>query len=208
MRRLAPAILAFSALVGCSAADDAPRAAATAPAEAGVPADVAAIAKGYARLIPMTNEPVLVNPALFGLCRSPSPDAEEEARRVNGPHAMTAVMVYMNEPAADAFRRSATTYPVGSTVVKEKRSAYAAAGTSGSRANAPAGVGGMVKRPAGYDPAHGDWEYFYFEDPTRIESGAIRSCAECHAGAASAGYVYGDWASGRPRRDTAASAQR
>ena len=27
-------------------------------------------------------------------------------------------------------------------------------------------------RPAGYDPAHGDWEYFYFDDPADIASGS------------------------------------
>ena len=29
----------------------------------------------------------------------------------------------------------------------------------------------MIKRPPGYDPQHGDWEYFYFEQPTTVESG-------------------------------------
>jgi hypothetical protein len=48
---------------------------------------------------------------------------------------------------------------------------------------ADTGVGGMVKRSAGYDPTHGDWEYFYFEDPKKIESGRIASCVQCHSSA-------------------------
>jgi hypothetical protein len=55
------------------------------------------------------------------------------------------------------------------------------------------GVGGMVKRPPGYDPEHGDWEYFYFEDPAKIESGKIGSCVACHAGAGQ-DHVFGSWA--------------
>jgi hypothetical protein len=55
------------------------------------------------------------------------------------------------------------------------------------------GVGGMVKRPAGYDPKHGDWEYFYFDDATKIESGRISSCVQCHNSAKNKDYVFGTW---------------
>jgi hypothetical protein len=60
------------------------------------------------------------------------------------------------------------------------------------------GVGGMVKRAAGFDPAHGDWEYFYFEDPAHIESGAIATCTGCHASARATDYVFGSWRPSAP----------
>jgi hypothetical protein len=52
----------------------------------------------------------------------------------------------------------------------------------------------MIKRPSGYDPSHGNWEYFYFENPSKIESGKITSCVQCHAGAADRDFVFGTWA--------------
>ncbi len=55
----------------------------------------------------------------------------------------------------------------------------------------------MIKRPTGYDPDNGDWEYFYFEDPTKFEQGRIALCVECHRGAAATDYVFGGWAGGR-----------
>ena len=83
--------------------------------------------------------------------------------------------------------------PVGSVIVKEKEGqGYYFEGTART-AKTRDGVGGMVKRPPGYDPAHGDWEYFYFEDPSKIESGKISSCVQCHAGASKTDYVFGDW---------------
>ena len=51
----------------------------------------------------------------------------------------------------------------------------------------------MVKRAPGYDPEHGDWEYFYFEDPAKIEQGKIQSCVRCHAGAKATDHVFGTW---------------
>ncbi|MDB6068335.1 MAG: hypothetical protein JWR26_4543 [Pedosphaera sp.] len=55
------------------------------------------------------------------------------------------------------------------------------------------GVGGMVKRAPGYDPAHGDWEYFYFDDAAKIQSGRIASCVGCHETAKGKDYVFGTW---------------
>ena len=59
------------------------------------------------------------------------------------------------------------------------------------------GVGGMIKRPAGYDPKHGDWEYFYFDDARKIESGRITSCVQCHSSAKDKDYVFGNWRKAR-----------
>ena len=42
----------------------------------------------------------------------------------------------------------------------------------------------MVKRPPGYDPAGGDWEYLVLDASGRIEQrGRLPLCARCHADA-------------------------
>ena len=72
----------------------------------------------------------------------------------------------------------------------------------------------MIKRADGFDPAHGDWEYFcsahvpgLADDPAvaqsavaqvkpagKIESGRIASCVQCHEAAKRTDYVFGTWA--------------
>ncbi|MEO5725709.1 MAG: hypothetical protein ABI134_34880 [Byssovorax sp.] len=48
----------------------------------------------------------------------------------------------------------------------------------------PAAYFAMVKRPAGYDPAGGDWEYLVLDSTGRIEQrGRLPLCARCHADA-------------------------
>jgi hypothetical protein len=116
---------------------------------------------------------------------------------VSGPHAQTAISIFMNEVAAEAFGKPNTTYPVGSVIVKEKKAlGYLSSTQPGEKAKANDGVGGMIKRPPGYDAAHGDWEYFYFEDANKVESGKMNSCIQCHRGAAGTDYVFGDWKRG------------
>ncbi|MGI9456109.1 MAG: cytochrome P460 family protein, partial [Aeoliella sp.] len=111
----------------------------------------------------------------------------ENARERNGPHAFSKINIYMNDSAADTFAAISKSYPTGSVVVKEKLgSTVDDLGTAG-------GVGGMVKRKAGYDPENGDWEYFYFDTPDNIESGRIESCVQCHQRAQETDYVFGTW---------------
>ena len=99
----------------------------------------------------------------------------------------------MNKSAAEAFGTNATVFPVGAVVVKQK-SILGYRDTNGAWIReADTGVGGMVKRNPGYDPTHGDWEYFYFQDPKKIESGHIPSCIQCHESARDKDRVFGTW---------------
>jgi hypothetical protein len=181
-------ILALTASFGCTPAHET-SAATDGPASP----RVADIARDYKRLQSMTKEPVYVDPGLAMFCRGVTQREVEEARKKSGPHAHTAVLIYMDELAADAFRRKSTAYPVGSVIVKEKTGlGYDSEGQE--RVKAHDGVGGMIKRPPGFDAAHGDWEYFYFEDPSKVESGRISSCMQCHDGASTRDHVFGGWA--------------
>jgi hypothetical protein len=184
MRR-AVLILGSILLTGCSSSDDV----------AGDPHrdDIQQIASTYSQLKSMTPEPVYVDPVLSMLCRGLEPEDINAARKASGPHALTAVRIYMSNSAAEVFGRSEARYPVGSIIVKEK-DAWGEKGTSHD------GVGGMIKRPAGYDPEHGDWEYFYFESTEKIERGRIASCVQCHTGASGKDYVFGHWASSAKRQ--------
>lgn len=168
--------------------------------KAGVEPTAKSVATGYARLELMTSQPVVVNPALFALCRSADSQEVAAQAEASGPHANTAIRVYMNALASSAFgKRGGSSYPVGAVVVKEKEYLGGSGGRERGLARPGAkGVGGMIKRQKGYDPENGDWEYFYFEEISRIESGKITSCRECHAKAASTDYVFGEWKGGHP----------
>lgn len=155
---------------------------------------VADIAKNYGKLKLMTPQAVFVDPELAMLCRGASAEEVEAAKKKSGPHAHTAIRIFMNEQAAKAFRHSAKVFPVGSIVVKEKKGMGYDDAHQERNAKTHDGVGGMVKRSRGFDPDHGDWEYFYFEDAAKIETGKIASCVRCHAGAAATDHVFGSWA--------------
>jgi hypothetical protein len=154
-------------------------------------ADIAAAYKSYHKV---TDNEAYVNPELAMLCRGVSREEVESFQTRHGPHAHSAVLIYMNEPAAQVFSRGDDAYPVGSVIVKQKRIfGYYDQKTGQTVSSADNGVGGMVKRAAGYDSAHGDWEYFYFEQVSNIQSGRIQSCVQCHEGAKDKDYVFGTW---------------
>ena len=126
------------------------------------------------------------------MCRGASKAEVDAARSRFGPHANAGILIFMNDPAAVAFRTNAAQFPVGAVVVKQKTaSGYLRKDGKGIVGNT--GVGGMIKRSPGFDPDHGDWEYFYSEDQKKIESGRIASCVGCHDSAREKDHVFGTW---------------
>lgn len=157
------------------------------------------LALSYQSLKKLTDGGVSVNPDLAASCVGISQTQLESAQKTYGPHANCFINIFMNDVAAEAFRTHANAYPVGSVVVKEKHAgSHRSPGIGHMVRDQLNGVGGMVKRPAGFDPEHGDWEYFYFEQPSKIESGRIASCVGCHSGARSTDYVFGSWTGLQP----------
>ena len=154
---------------------------------------ISEIATTFTNYSRFTKDIVYVNPQLAMLCRGATKEEMDAARTKFGPHANTGILIYMNPPAADAFGTNAVSFPVGSVIVKQKTILGYTHNNGKWARDADCGVGGMVKRPAGYDPAHGDWEYFYFEDPKKIESGRISSCVQCHDAAREKDHVFGTW---------------
>jgi hypothetical protein len=152
---------------------------------------VSEIATNYLNFKKITKTEVAVSPQFAGLCRGFTP-SEIAAMRERA-DASVGVFIYMNDEAADTFGRNAKLYPVGSVVVKQKRIQEKEYGMRELFHTGENGVGGMVKRSPGYDSAHGDWEYFYFDDPAKIQSGRIASCVQCHETAKGKDYVFGTW---------------
>ncbi|MCE9610855.1 MAG: cytochrome P460 family protein [Chthoniobacter sp.] len=105
---------------------------------------------------------------------------EEKLKKENGPHYNTWVHLYVNESAEQTLARKQHTFPVGAVVVKEKL---------GDQMQVT-GVGGMIKRPPGYDPRNGDWEYFYGDKGGGFTSGHLTNCVDCHANARHKDYVF------------------
>lgn len=193
MEKTALFLLAWAHLfvVGCGASGSSAVTAAEGPT-------AEEVASRYPTYRKMTPETVYVNLELLMYCVPVGQARTEEAEERYGPHAQTAIDVYMNAAAASAFPAGRKErYPVGAVVVKEKLILGRAASDpdpEGDRRSV--GVGGMIKRAPGFDPAGGDWEYFYFEDPEHIEAGKIESCARCHRGAVGTDFVFGSWERG------------
>ena len=193
MRPLLCSLFALLAVCGCAGRDDA-----AVPPGRLISPRIADIATGYKSLQLITREPVQVNPEFAVLCVGPWQSQVDAARRQHGPHANAAIRIYMNDLAANAFDASPHEYPVGSIIVKEKQPrGHSSPETESGYIVPPDGVGGMVKRDPGFDPDGGDWEYFYFEQPSEVERGRIASCVQCHRGAAATDYVFGGWANPR-----------
>lgn len=151
------------------------------------------IAKNYTALQKITAEPVYINPGLARMCAPIPVELLKEERLKHGPHALASVLIYMNDLAAQSFTNRTQPYPVGSVIVKKKEVYPHFTEKPGKTIMDEQGVGGMIKREPGYDPANGDWEYFYFEKRDKIESGRIATCVKCHANAHEKDHVYGTW---------------
>lgn len=164
--------------------------------ESAVPLLTSEIAATYYTLQKITKDPVPVDLALTGLCVIGPQLTEEALRRRFGPHAHASIHIYMNDLAATAFRTRSRSYPVGAIVVKEKEMRRDEGPGKPQAKPERSGVGGMVKRSLGYDPKNGDWEYFYFENVERVESGRISTCVACHASAKENDHVFGTWVRG------------
>jgi hypothetical protein len=203
-RIFAAALIAVALASPCNATD----------ADDASPPSAEWTAAHYRELERITPEPVLADPMLLVACTTLKMAQVDSEIAKDGPHAFLHVAIYMDRTAAEAFRAHAKSYPVGATIVKEKvpnagfapppgtkpvsmppiKSADPALDARMERLFAAAGTGGMIKRERGYDPAHGDWEYFYFTDAAKVEHGKLDSCGACHEKARGTDRVFGSWA--------------
>lgn len=177
MRRLMPVSLLL--LVGCGVTTET-----TIPPPSQAPAPPAE--PDFTSWPSVTDRPVPVNAQFAAMCRAAIPDDGREAKR-HGPHFKPAIVVRVNPEAVAAFK-AGRPLPVGTTVVKEKHHDREAKGP-------PTEYGAMIKRAAGYDPPHGDWEYLYVvtTPDQKVTRGKLGSCIDCHANRADNDYLFRDY---------------
>ena len=135
--------------------------------------------KDYLGWTQRTQQPESISNEIFSLCRSPT--AKENAF-ANSEHGMGLFLLdWLNPVAMQGFENKGTApFPIGAAIVKQKLMLA----SSGKFDVAALGI--MVKREAGFDDSHGDWEFGYWEAPSGLLSGATESahCGGCHAGSA------------------------
>jgi Cytochrome P460 len=134
----------------------------------------------YKALELLTPSPIVVSPELAVKCTTPSAAELAADEQRAGPHSNAFVNLYVNEIAKQAIAERVGLFPAGAVIVKEKL----------ERDVSAAAVGGMVKRSAGFDPDHGDWEYFYATKSGGFASGRLSTCVGCHAQAKARDYVF------------------
>lgn len=110
-----------------------------------------------------------------------------------GPHSDGLIKVYMNDLAKKSYGESTRPYPEGAVIVKEKLNYVITSDNDEDPSLEMTGLGGMIKRHEGYDPEHGDWEYFYADGETNLQRGRIGTCVDCHDNASDRDYVFGKW---------------
>lgn len=136
----------------------------------------------------VTDRPVLIDPQINVACAAAAaPAVSREQQKIHGPHFKPAIVVRVNPEAVEKFK-ARRPLPVGTTVVKEKHYDFGAA-------TAPTEYTAMIKREAGYDPPHGDWEYLHVvRGPERtITRGRLESCIACHAGRKDHDHLFRDY---------------
>jgi hypothetical protein len=154
-------------LVGCQP----PSAAPTTPAESATPQSVGGgFPIDYSAWLSLTAEPVRVPMAVFLDCRIPGTTPDLHL----GPHTMPFVRYYAPPATMTYLKEGRPPYPVGTTVVKVK--------WWNEADKHPTAVAAMIKREAGYDPDHGDWEYVYttLGEKPETQRGKLESCIQCH----------------------------
>ena len=124
----------------------------------------------------LTKEPRQISPAFGAACRQPTQQAIDARNGSYGPHFAWALHTYANPAAAAAITGNAAEFPTGAVIVKEKLKL----GQRGRYYFSE--VGGMIKRAKGYDPANGDWEFFFYTPGSDFNTGKLANCIDCHSG--------------------------
>jgi len=124
-------------------------------------------------------EPQAISVQIAALCRAPS--AAEQAFQASE-HGRDLYLQNWLNPAAVSGRDAGgkPAFATGAAIVKQKL----APGADGKLAVVALGI--MIKREPGFDAAHGDWAFGYWEAASGLRSGASEAghCGGCHASAA------------------------
>jgi Cytochrome P460 len=170
-----------------SAAGGAEPEAGAAGVDASDPLNVRLVLDTYRSYAPQTPAPVNVSGYIFGLCRLPTLRETEFEASIHGDGRY--LRDWANDVAVQGIAtRGEPKFPVGSVIVKEKY-----AGPQAEQADLVA-IALMIKRQAGFDPAHGDWDYAYYEPSLGVVQTTEQTayCGQCHAAASASDFVFVD----------------
>jgi hypothetical protein len=127
-------------------------------------------------------KPVMMDVEAAMRCMGPT---AEQAKRVAGsPHFPKYITVYVNKAGQEAMLLERIPhFPVGTVIVKEKRTL--------PTDKTPELMTVMIKQQAGYDTAHGDWEYAVMNASGKIQAqGKLATCQNCHDQQKRVDYVF------------------
>ena len=131
--------------------------------------------QSYKSFTQRTAEPEPISSQIFALCRAPSAAEQDFAASVHGKELY--LLDWLNEGAQTGYlQQGSAPFAVGTAIVKEKLV------RNGSDYDVAA-LGIMIKRQAGFDATHGDWEFGYWEPSSGLVSGDTEAtyCGACHA---------------------------
>jgi hypothetical protein len=132
----------------------------------------------------LTDKPYDISAEIFGLCRLPTSAENEFATSV---HSRYGLLDWANPTArANLDADTPAHFAPGSVIVKEK---YA---SRDGGAPAVAALGIMLKQSSGFDPAHGDWEFAYWDQAQGLRKDSSGACGSCHDSSSAIDYVFID----------------
>jgi hypothetical protein len=122
-----------------------------------------------------------------GLGRLFKPRRSEDVKALpQSDHNLSYGVVYANDIAALEINNSTPRFPVGSILVRER--------LTEPTSPVPTAVIVMLKRPAGFSKATGDWEFFMMNgaDMKLVSRETTGNCAACHTRAEKTDWVFMD----------------
>lgn len=125
-----------------------------------------------------------VNPKPYHVSHPAAALCAAASRQPISPHDEHYITVYVNGTARHAMLEARKPeFPVGSVIVKEKR--------AGAAHSALELMTVMEKKPRGFDPRHGDWQYSIFDSKGKLYLDAkVDQCQTCHEKVNEADYVF------------------
>lgn len=150
---------------------------------------------GYRQWAKVNPQPQYLASKLDFLCAAPT--QQMLAEDAKNPHLHNFMQCYVNPTGTEAMlHQKHPIFPVGSVIVKEKLPFVASGGQQTPQADFahPALLTAMVKHAAGYDPAHGDWEFVVMDgNGKHVQArGHLANCQSCHAEKKRNDYVFRD----------------
>jgi hypothetical protein len=153
-------------------------------AEAKTPEKLDDLISGYRAWHKVNAKPIHMAPQIAMLCRGPA-----SWQTHANPHDPKFFTVYVNKTGVAAMKKQGLTqFPAGSIIVKEKLP---------TESGQPELLTVMVKKEAGFDPKHGDWQYFTADgDGNKTSQDDVAKCQSCHEVTKENDYVFRSYVQG------------